>query len=352
MDHPSRPKTKSSPQTLDLVPDHGEMIKPAELIEISGASHLTLSARRLYNQLVAHAFGPKMGIAGQEWTIQIAELRGMHDSNDRLADSIVALMKTVVTVRLANGQTRRVQLLGGNDMHDEGRSRGLLTYSFDRRLVELLGNSTVRPPSCCAVRRAGSRAWHRPCRLPGLSVFRPAPNHEYSRGGGESGEADPELKRHDAKKHRTFLSLPEQRRKTAHVEHQQACQHRPPDHHPTCSMQQELLGDRKAGRDPPNSGKVGGGGHFDETELEHGRFRRVVRFCSQWMHIGITDPDRLAERQSSQVTAPAQGGPSRRLFHSMLDLAPGLICGYHRFGRRRRSRPGRSPRSYRCLYRR
>ena len=125
------------------MPDHGEMIKPAELIEISGASHLTLSARRLYNQLVAHAFGPKMGIAGQEWTIPIAELRGMHDSNDRLADSIVALMKTVVTVRLANGQTRRVQLLGGNDMHDEGRSRGLLTYSFDRRLVELLGNSTV-----------------------------------------------------------------------------------------------------------------------------------------------------------------------------------------------------------------
>ena len=115
-----------------------------------------------------------MGIAGQEWTIQIAELRGMHDSNDRLADSIVALMKTVVTVRLANGQTRRVHFLGGNDMHDEGRSRGLLTYSFDRRLVEFLGNSTVWPPSCCAVRRAGSRAWHRPCRLPGLSVFRPA----------------------------------------------------------------------------------------------------------------------------------------------------------------------------------
>ena len=143
MDTPNPPKAKSSLRTLDLVPDAGEIIKPAELIDISGVSHLSLSARRLYNKLVAHAFGPEMGILGHEWTIPIAELRGTHRGNERLADSIIALMQTVVTVRLANGQTRRVQLLGGNDMYDEERSRGLLTYSFDRRLVELLGNSTV-----------------------------------------------------------------------------------------------------------------------------------------------------------------------------------------------------------------
>jgi hypothetical protein len=143
MDASIPPRTKSSLRTLDLVPDPGEIIKPAELIDISGISHLSLSARRLYNKLVAHAFGPEMGIFGHEWTIPIAELRGTHRSNERLADSIIALMQTVVTVRLANGQTRRVQLLGGNDMYDEERSRGLLTYSFDRRLVELLQNSTV-----------------------------------------------------------------------------------------------------------------------------------------------------------------------------------------------------------------
>jgi hypothetical protein len=130
-------------RTLDLVPDSGEIIKPAELIDISGVSHLSLSARRLYNKLVAHAFGPEMGIIGHEWTIPIAELRGTHRGNERLADSIIALMRTVVTVRLSSGQTRRVQLLGGNDMYDEERSRGLLTYSFDSRLVELLRNSTV-----------------------------------------------------------------------------------------------------------------------------------------------------------------------------------------------------------------
>jgi Initiator Replication protein len=143
MDAPPPPKAKSSVRTLDLVPDPGEIIKPAELIDISGVSHLSLSARRLYNKLVAHAFGPEMGVVGHEWTIPIAELRGTHRGNERLADSIIALMRTVVTVRLSSGQTRRVQLLGGNDMYDEERSRGLLTYSFDSRLVELLRNSTV-----------------------------------------------------------------------------------------------------------------------------------------------------------------------------------------------------------------
>jgi hypothetical protein len=144
MAEPDPPKAnRSLVRTFDRVPDVGEMIKPIELIDITGVSHLTLSARRLYNKLVAHAFGPKMAIPGYEWMIPIAELRGTHKGNERIADSIMALMQTVVTVRLANGQTRRVQLLGGNDMWDEERSRGVLTYSFDRRLVELLAHSTV-----------------------------------------------------------------------------------------------------------------------------------------------------------------------------------------------------------------
>src|SRR3954469_694553 len=138
MEDPSPPRAKSLARTLDLLPGHGEMIKPAELIDIIGVSHLTLSARRLYNKLVSNAFGPEMAIPGHEWTIPISELRGTHKGNERIADSIIALMQTVVTVRLTNGQTRRVQLLGGNDMWDEERSRGYLTYSFDGRLVELL----------------------------------------------------------------------------------------------------------------------------------------------------------------------------------------------------------------------
>lgn len=144
MADPPPPKANSSPlRTIDLVPTPGEMLKPAELIDITGLGTLTLSARRLYNKLIEYAFGPEMGIPGQEWSIPISELRGTHKGNERLADSITALMQTIVVVRLSDGATRRVQLLGGNDMGDAERSRGYLTYSFDRRMVELLKNSTV-----------------------------------------------------------------------------------------------------------------------------------------------------------------------------------------------------------------
>ncbi|MEM9761963.1 MAG: replication initiation protein [Pseudomonadota bacterium] len=130
-------------RTLDLVPGYGEMIKPAELIDISGATGLTLSARRMYNLMIAHAFGPDMGREGQEWTIELSDLRGAHKGNERIEDSILSLMKTIVTVRLPDGRTRRVALLGGNDMDDPARQRGTLSYSFDKRLVPLLRQSQV-----------------------------------------------------------------------------------------------------------------------------------------------------------------------------------------------------------------
>ena len=137
------PKRKSSVRTLEIRAGYGEMIKPAELIDIDGATGLTLAARRLYNLLIAHAFGPDMGREGQEFTIDLAELRGTHKGNERIEDSIVALMKTIVTVRLSDGRTRRVALLGGNDMDDPERRRGTLSYSFDPRLVPLLRESSV-----------------------------------------------------------------------------------------------------------------------------------------------------------------------------------------------------------------
>lgn len=135
--------SESSLRTLELLPAPGEMLKPAELIDIDGASNLTLAARRLYNQLIAHAFGPDMGKEGQEWTIRVSDLRGTHKGNERLEDSIIALMKTIVTVRLPNGSTRRVALLGGNDIGDPDRAHGSITYSFDKRLVPLLRESSV-----------------------------------------------------------------------------------------------------------------------------------------------------------------------------------------------------------------
>ncbi|WP_299211985.1 replication initiation protein [uncultured Tateyamaria sp.] len=140
---PQKSNSSKSLRTLNLVPGDGEMLKPAELIDIDGATGLTLHARRLYNQLIAHAFGPDMGKEGQEWAIPLVELRGAHKSNQHVAESIVSLMKTIATVRLADGRTRRVQLLGGNDMGEADRKYGTLTYSFDPKLVPLLRESSV-----------------------------------------------------------------------------------------------------------------------------------------------------------------------------------------------------------------
>lgn len=134
---------KSKGRTLNVVPNPGEMIKPVELIDINGATGLSLHARRLYNQLIAHAFGPGLGEEGTEWTIALSELRGTHRSNEKVSASVVALMKTVVSVRLPDGKTRRVALLGANDMDADGRDRGKFTYSFDPKLVPLLRESSV-----------------------------------------------------------------------------------------------------------------------------------------------------------------------------------------------------------------
>jgi MinD-like ATPase involved in chromosome partitioning or flagellar assembly len=55
----------------------------------------------------------------------------------------LSLMRTILTVKLPNGATRRVQFLGGNDLDDPKRHAGVLTYSFDKRLIEILQDSTV-----------------------------------------------------------------------------------------------------------------------------------------------------------------------------------------------------------------
>lgn len=137
------PRSSRKTRTLDIVPNMGEMVKPAELIDLIGAGGLTLAARRLYNLLIANAFGPDMGQEGREFEIGLAELRGTHTGNDRIEESIEALMRTIVIVRMPDGKTRRVQLLGGNDMDAPGRRPGRLCYSFDARLVPILRESSI-----------------------------------------------------------------------------------------------------------------------------------------------------------------------------------------------------------------
>ena len=93
----ARPKTNNK-RTLDVNPNIGELVKPAELIEFKGASKLTLADRRLFNVLLRQAFGPDLGTDNRRFEIAVADLRETHESNDRLVQSIEALMTTVVTI--------------------------------------------------------------------------------------------------------------------------------------------------------------------------------------------------------------------------------------------------------------
>jgi hypothetical protein len=138
----NRPKPNNK-RTLDIAPNMGEMVKPAELIEVKGSAKLTLADRRLFNVLLRQAFGPDLASENRRFEIPLADLRETHDSNDRLVRSIEALMTTVVTIQRPDGSTDRVQLLGWNNLSDPKRKRGNLKYSIPPELALLLKDSTV-----------------------------------------------------------------------------------------------------------------------------------------------------------------------------------------------------------------
>lgn len=128
---------------FDLHPSKDASKKPRELIQISGHEVLSLVARRAITVLWHSAH--RQGIEnGKDYEIEINELRPSNNrSNAIVVEAIEALMKTLVTVTLPDGSTRRVQFLGGNDLDAPDRPHGVLTYSFDKRLIEILQDSTI-----------------------------------------------------------------------------------------------------------------------------------------------------------------------------------------------------------------
>lgn len=130
-------------QVIHLSPSADEAAKPSELIQITGHQNLTLNARRAITILWHNAH--RQGVEeGRDYTIQLSDLRS--DQNRSLQvveEAIVSLMQTILTVKLPNNKTRRVQFLGGNDMDAPERQAGQLTYSFDKRLVEILKDSYI-----------------------------------------------------------------------------------------------------------------------------------------------------------------------------------------------------------------
>ena len=118
------------------------MVKPGELIDIKEISPLTLADRRIYNLLIANAWDRITEPI--EHAIDKADLRGSHNSNERIQDSIRRLMSAIAEIKIIKDgktATKRVQLLGGNIERED--SRGRLYYTFPKQLLEIIKESEV-----------------------------------------------------------------------------------------------------------------------------------------------------------------------------------------------------------------
>ncbi len=129
-------------RTVDARPNADSLIKPGELVDLVEVTPLTLNDRRIYNQLLENAWDaidkPVTHV------ISKSALRGSHNSNDRVGDSIERLMSAIVKVQVTwDGQAaiERVQLLGGNV--ESARNDGLFEYEIPPRLRRIIRNSNV-----------------------------------------------------------------------------------------------------------------------------------------------------------------------------------------------------------------
>ena len=130
-------------KTKDISPRKGEMIKPNEIIGIGGIEGWSLADRKTWNLLLVNAWSDKLEDPTADFYIPLRELRGLHDSNDRVRTSLEKLQKTLVSARMPDGKIRTVQMLGGTDIDDDGRIDGVLKYDFHRKLVPLLRKSEL-----------------------------------------------------------------------------------------------------------------------------------------------------------------------------------------------------------------
>jgi hypothetical protein len=132
--------------TINQKPHGDDFAKAREVIEIRGTGSLTLQDRRVMNVLYANA-GQKICDDVQH-VISIADLRGNHKGGERVKDSIVRLMTTIVQVPVAgrNGKaaTKRVQVLSDTTTSDdENDPTGQVVYSFSRGMREIIKDSTL-----------------------------------------------------------------------------------------------------------------------------------------------------------------------------------------------------------------
>lgn len=129
-------------RTIEARASAESLVKPGELVDLVEVTPLSLTDRRIYNQLLENAWEA----IDKPVTHVIAKsaLRGSHNSNDRIGDSLERLMAAIVKVSVdLDGEPaiERVQLLGGN--LEALRAEGMVEYEIPARLRKIIGNSTV-----------------------------------------------------------------------------------------------------------------------------------------------------------------------------------------------------------------
>lgn len=133
---------RSPVYTVEARPNADGLIKPGELVDLIEITPLTLNDRRIYNQLLENAWDaidkPVTHVIAK------AALRGSHNSNDRVGESLERLMSAIVRVPVVwDGRPaiERVQLLGGNV--ESIRPDGMLEYEIPARLRKIIRNSQI-----------------------------------------------------------------------------------------------------------------------------------------------------------------------------------------------------------------
>lgn len=131
-------------RTLAQRPNGKGFPKPGELIEFRSRRELTLQDRRILNLLIEHA-GPQIA-SDRAHRIAMRALRCRHKGGERVRDSIVRLMETIVIVPTrdshGNAATERGVFLDSTTTTDDEDAPGAeVVYSFSRTMRRVISNS-------------------------------------------------------------------------------------------------------------------------------------------------------------------------------------------------------------------
>ena len=129
-------------RTVQARTTENSLVKPGELVDVVEQTPLTLYDRRVFNLLLAHAW--EQIEDDVEHTIRKSELRGTHEGNDRLDETIGRLMGARVVVSLERDGKPYHRSVGLLEHIDEPiRGDGKVYYQFPRKLRQLIGNSHI-----------------------------------------------------------------------------------------------------------------------------------------------------------------------------------------------------------------